>query len=672
MEKEITRPHRANNGDAQHWENPGLRWERTGVSDQEVWESPPENGESLDDAAGIFGLSFPEGDGKTSDLGNSLIASPKDTADTTLSAEVLFQMMVDLLPAGHIFDQDRQVIFACRSDETREDICGPIAVLRSVHDLDGTNWSREVAFIDRGGDVKALIIPDDDLLGGTAVAKRFASMGLAIYGSPKDFLDFLKAWEMPGPRAVRLHRQGWASPQVRAFMFPDGMIIGADPNDTAHQFVGRVARSDFAPVAASACLAMRPLVRGNAMAITAICAGLAGPILGLFNANGFGLHLAGPSGIGKSTLGKLAQSVWSTAPLATGEATSAAVLATLVRGHHGLVVIDELRPKKGQAEVAYSMGNGNGRGRTNGQGDLIEPTHTVGIVLTTGEISAADAISGSGDQVHDGQMVRHITLPLVGFPHGIFDVLNGFASFEDLAAAISEAGLRHGGSMARRFITQLCRWEGDISKDLKAMIARNHHELISQLVTSDWPTDPKAKRVLRNFAVLQAAGELAESFGMACWDEGDLVPSIREAARRALLFLRKPDLFSALPCPDEAARDARRKILMYVDARHRDLHIKGRALSAPEDNILGWLDETRLHLRASTFLEVFGDEETAKTAISALRQAGDLPPASRRPACWRRDAYRTQAANLDRPERSRPLHRQARPRMLNANNEKWT
>lgn len=533
---------------------------------------------------------------------------------------VLMQEIADSLPPTFGFDADRQVIFSASGDEDPQDICGPIARRRTVTDENGLNWQCEFAFLDRRGGLQRLVLPEADIHSGAALVRAFAERGLAIHGSPSAFRDLIKAWE-PSGDAIRLSRPGWAPAPLAAYLRLDGSVLGADPEDVARDFIGRVPPTDFAVEAANAVSALHPLVRGNSMAITGVCLGLAGPVLGLTDAPAFGVHLAGPSGVGKSTIARLAMAVWSAEPMRSGEATGAALLAILAQAQHGLIAIDELRPKAGMGEVIYSIGNGAGRDRTNGAGALREAVRTQGITLTTGEISVAEAIAATGDQVHDGQMVRHLTVPLAGFPHGLFDRLNGFAIFEDLAAALSAAGARHAGQLSARFITCLCKERAAMADRIAALIADCHADLIARLITPGWPVDGKARRALRNFALLLATGKLAEEFGLACWEEGELVPAITEAARRALLFLRRPDVFSDAK-EAKAARDIRSRILIHVDRDRAAIHVKGSA--PPLHPVIGWLDDTALHLPPATLEAIFGTPGAAKAATDTLRMSGDL------------------------------------------------
>lgn len=565
-----------------------------------------------------------QGSGKTGiSLGNAWASSDKRTPPSgpiIPPSAGLMQEIADTLPPNFGFDADRQVIFSASGEGEMQDICGPIARRRTVTDETESNWLCEFAFLDRRGGLQTLVLPEADIHSGAALVRAFAERGLAIHGSPSAFRDLIKAWE-PSGDAIRLSRRGWAPAPLAAYLRPDGSVLGADPEDAARRFVGTIAPTDFAVEAANAVTALHPLVRGNSMAITGVCLGLAGPVLGLTDAPGFGVHLAGPSGIGKSTIARLAQAVWSAEPMRSGEATGTALLAMLALSQHGLIAIDELRPKAGMAEVVYSIGNGAGRDRTNGAGALRDSVQTQGITLTTGEISVAEAIAATGDQVHDGQMVRHLTVPLAGFPHGLFDQLNGFAVFEDLAAALSAAGARHAGQLSARFITCLCKDRAAMADRIAALIAECHADLIARLITPGWPVDGKARRALRNFALLLATGKLAEDFGLACWEDGELVPAITEAARRALLFLRKPDLFSDAEGA-KAERDVRSRILIHVDRDRAAIHVKGSA--PPARPIIGWLDDAALHLPPATLEAIFGTPGAAKAATDTLRMSGHL------------------------------------------------
>jgi putative DNA primase/helicase len=111
---------------------------------------------------------------------------------------------------------------------------------------------------------------------------------------------------------------------------------------------------------------------GNSRLAIALCAGLVGPLLAWAGAEGGGLHLRGPSSIGKSTALEAAASIWGPKSFVRQwRATANGLEGAAELANETLLVLDELAQlAPGEAgSVAYMLANGCGKSRAAQNGD---------------------------------------------------------------------------------------------------------------------------------------------------------------------------------------------------------------------------------------------------------------------------------------------------------------
>ncbi len=263
-------------------------------------------------------------------------------------------------------------------------------------------------FLDKDLVMRHLALPDGDLHAGTgAVIKQLVQCGLLVSGnkqSREGLIELLRSWN---PRLVS--SLGWTDASFSAFVLGDGSVVGdakvlprpylaafLDGNDHVSGTLGHW-RSKVAA-----------LCSGNPLMITAVSQAFSGPLLEPLGMEGGGLHLRGASSSGKSTLLRLANSVWGkTATLRTWNGTKNA-LEAIAASHSGrMLALDEIGEADGRSvgNTAYALANGQGRSRLTSSITLQDLKWRLA-VLSSGEVSLAEHMSGAGKMAKAGQEVR--------------------------------------------------------------------------------------------------------------------------------------------------------------------------------------------------------------------------------------------------------------------------
>lgn len=155
--------------------------------------------------------------------------------------------------------------------------------------------------------------------------------------------------------------------------------------------------------------------RASPVAAAAICAALLAPLLRVLDCPNFGVHLAGDSSRGKSTMARIATSVFGDP---SSEDLFSSWNATPVGHEQAAIHLNDLPNVKDEAGVTdpkmrdaviYTIMNGVGRGRGAKEGGLRATDSWRTVLLSTGERLLAEESSATGAQV------RVIQLQVRGF-----------------------------------------------------------------------------------------------------------------------------------------------------------------------------------------------------------------------------------------------------------------
>lgn len=219
------------------------------------------------------------------------------------------------LPAGFTAFEDG--IYCIEEDEDGNEhpvrICSMINVVGLCRRDDNTSWGRIVDIIDPDNKTHRVIIEEARLAGNpSALLRPLFEHGFEIQpgaGIQKKVAHLLSAWR-PQQRFLRVTRLGWIGNTFDAFASSDGSVVGdqaivveQDVSATGKAMHSRGTFAEWRDSLAVPCI-------GNPLMTFALSLAFAGPLLAPMAMEGGGFHFRGLTSQGKSTLQRLAGSVW--------------------------------------------------------------------------------------------------------------------------------------------------------------------------------------------------------------------------------------------------------------------------------------------------------------------------------------------------------------------------
>ncbi len=399
-------------------------------------------------------------------------------------------------------------------------VCSPLTVDAKTRDERGSNWGRLLCWHDAEGRVHRWAMPSELTCGdGTELAKELARGGLDIDPTRKarELLNAYLVRSTP-PRFVRCtYRTGWHGD---AFVLHDEVIGQQDGEDV---FLQTDRDESLGMVQAGTAAGWREqvasLAAGNSRLVFALSLAFAAPLTELANESG-GFHLIGTSSAGKSTALEAAASVWGS-PADYGykwRATSNGLEGLCASRNDLLVILDELAqvdPREA-GESAYLIANGQGKARASRNGTMRTPARWRVLLLSAGEISLTQHMQEAGKQSRAGQEIRLIDIAAEsGAGLGLFDTLHGMESGAALSQAIKAACQQQHGTAGRAFLQQLVQ-----QRDAVATLIRDARV---SFLAEDVPPSASGQvvRAASRFALVAVAGEIATTWGLTGWQEGE-------------------------------------------------------------------------------------------------------------------------------------------------------
>lgn len=389
-------------------------------------------------------------------------------------------------------------------------ICAPIHAEAITASEAGDNFGLLLRFLNAYGRWREWAMPMHMLKGsGDDMRGELLNLGVRIDHAGRGLLANWMMSRHPKRRVIAATRTGWHGPAL--FIMP-GRNIGT--GDVIYQSE-HAAHDAFKQ---SGTLdgwrdAVGRLCQGNRVAVLAVAAALAGPLLMRTHRQGGGIHLVGDSSSGKSTALQCAASVWG-APdfIRTWRATGNGLEGTAAALNDTALILDEIGevdPREVGA-IVYAIGNGTGKQRAARTGAARAVQRWRLILLSSGERSLSAHMAEGGKAAKAGQEVRLLDVP-VARQHGAFDELHGLASGRELSDTLKTACATDYGHIGPAFIERLIADE----RDFAGMLAE-------ALTLPDFAaTHGLEGRAASSFALAGIAGELGIEWGLLPWPEGE-------------------------------------------------------------------------------------------------------------------------------------------------------
>lgn len=363
------------------------------------------------------------------------------------------------MPLGYDAERDGSIWQADAEDADAAKLVldAPIVITRQLTDIATEALRSEVRFRDARGAWRTVIVPRERLGETRSLVAALRPYGaLVSASSAAAAMRFLDAFERDNGAAVEQARcsaqAGWHEGQ---FVLPDTLApAGAAP-----------IRLDGSPEQLRMFAALRPAVGADAQAhaealrvpmeasrdcALAVYAALSAPLLALLRQGNFALHLCGDSSRGKTSMLRIAASVFGD-PRSTGWVASWNTTLSGLEQRASLLCdlpqfYDEVgtaRPEDAEAFV-YTLVNGEGRQRSSRELHVRETLRWRTVVLSTGERELADSSTAA-----TGAQARVINLPVVGF--GALDAAG-------IDAAVAACGAQH-GALGRAWLEWLVSFD---------------------------------------------------------------------------------------------------------------------------------------------------------------------------------------------------------------------
>jgi putative DNA primase/helicase len=388
-------------------------------------------------------------------------------------------------------------------------LCSFLLITACTRNEQGEDWGRTMKIVDSDGIEKEYVMPMELLAGnGDEMRKNLLSLGLLLAPGleARKKLEVYISLADPKVRATCVKKVGWFK---HHYVLPNKVYGKTDGERVVLQGQGPTIehKSSLAEWKDN----IGQYIIGNSILTVASCAALAAPFLTLLNEENFAIHLSGSSSIGKTTAARVACSIWGI-KIHSWRTTDNAAESMARDSNDGLLVFDELGEVDAKAadNMAYMLGNGSGKGRSNRNGEARPVTTFRTVILSTGEVGLEAKLNESGKSQKAGQSVRFIEIR-AEVEHGIYEELHGFATGDQFSLHFKNATEQYCGVVMDELLTYLTQ-----NKEVKESAVKTVETLrqlwVKTFVRSD--ANGQTQRCGRKFGLLAAVGEIATFIGL--------------------------------------------------------------------------------------------------------------------------------------------------------------
>jgi len=393
----------------------------------------------------------------------------------------------------------------------------PFRIEGLSRDINNLRWGKYISFFNQDNIKTFLHVPDELLEEHQKLRKLLRSTGLKITTRDQRacLVDYLNNYITQ--RRVRVvEKYGWYN---QVYVYPDE-IFGANSRETfcpvellgQHGYLQKGSLEDWKKKVASYCI-------GNSRLVFGVSAAFAAPLLELMGFEGGGVHLVGPSSIGKSiilivvasALGDPVQYIFS------WRTTDNALESTAMLRNDSLLILDEIgeMDSKSLGESAYMLANGSGKKRANRGGDGKQVKRWKILLLSNGEKTLSEHMEEGGKRAKAGQEIRLLSIPSEVGEYGAFENIHGYENSRSFVEALESNARSYYGVAGREFLKKFTANRTKYLSQVRAIIKEVEVEL------SKYITNTQIGRLAKRFAIIVAGGELATSLGCTGWSLGE-------------------------------------------------------------------------------------------------------------------------------------------------------
>ncbi|MBE3672506.1 DUF927 domain-containing protein [Pseudoalteromonas distincta] len=276
--------------------------------------------------------------------------------------------------------------------------------------------------------------------------------------------------------------------------------------------------------------------------VVAVLIALSGCLVEFVNIDGGGFHFFGPSGVGKTILLRIAASVIgsSASPdqgsqdscyMMSWGSTKNGIEAKFNFFNNGLLILDELAKytSKNFGSDVYAIAGGSYTARMNSDLESVDVKPASFIVLSSGELSMQEMVRRSRESsLGQGKSVR-----MPGVPIQSSDLFSPeLYSDSEAAARDYEKVLNdNSGFLFEDFIQKLLNHKASY-EELKSDVRTRFESTFNEMKLSLPNKGSIESRVLKRFALLAVAGQLAHEFGVLPWTNEKVMNAISSVYMR--------------------------------------------------------------------------------------------------------------------------------------------
>ena len=395
-------------------------------------------------------------------------------------------------------------------------ISPPIVILGEARSLGNINWKRVIQFSDKDGKQHIVLIPYESFMGEAQDAlKVIANNGLM---PPRQslkknvFIQYIQNYPI-NKRFRCVDRVGWhgecyVTPnQTYGKNSTEELLFsceGINPYTTKGTFEGWKELSH--------------LIELHNLAVLTFSCAFSGQLVELLGVESGGFHIYGSSTDGKSTITKAACSIWGVPKeiSKSWRTTDNALENEAELRNDNFLNLDELRQAapKSVSDIVYMLTGGQGKARSTKVGKNRDSKHFNLMYTSTGEVTLEEHLRRGGIELDAGLLLRFAHLPSdAGKGYGVFDEINYGSSIQEVANQINFLASQHYGHAGIKWLEYLTQNKPQILKKAQSLF----DEFIAKYKNIK---NGQIQRVLRRFALVAVAGELATQANITGWRQG--------------------------------------------------------------------------------------------------------------------------------------------------------
>lgn len=414
----------------------------------------------------------------------------------------------------------------------------PLAICRTAK---GDGYSILFEMRDLDNRLQQVIIRSEDLHtgGGELPRVEFARRGLwtapgiRIKALWPDFYNSILKQSKALPRFTLSTKNGWHLIGGKYVYILNAEVVGTTGETVINPSMSNPADHQPAGILATAHQELFRYAATNSRLMLALCTSFTGTILAILQEEPGIIHLFGASSIAKTTALFMALSVWGNPRdiLKTWNSTGNALVALLAQRNDGLLALDEqgLCSPEQAGHTVYAWTTGTDKQRLKQDTTLRDTQKFCTMGISTGEQTLSDFMRQSRHNLRPaaGQEVRMLDVPAdPGAGLGLFSDLCGFESGAALSNHLKSAATKNYGTAIRAFLKRLVEDRNDRPEWLHEILTAH----IKRFMTSYLPTgaDGQVNRACHRFGIIAAAGELAATYGVLPFPEGDAIAGVGE------------------------------------------------------------------------------------------------------------------------------------------------